>query len=201
MASEAFIFGWHDICNVLLSLRARAACLRKKRYTPARRPYIMKSEYQKDRLAAVWLRRLSYLDGSLFAMSFPLSVLGQRVCEKKYTPACRPYIMKSEFQKDRLAAVWLRRLIYLDGTLFAMSSRLSVLGQRSSWKRYTPLRGPYILKPKFKKTPPSRCMASESFIFGWHAICNVISSLRAREAFKLKMIYTCSWVLHIVAIV
>ena len=43
--------------------------------------------------------------------------------------------MNSDFQTDRLAAVFLRRLSYLEDTLFAMSSPFSELGQRGSGKK------------------------------------------------------------------
>jgi len=93
----------------------------------------MNSEFQEDRLATVWLRRLSYLEVTLFAMFSPLSSLGQHASGKKiYTCSCAYNKLMTKIKKHRPAAVWLQILSYLDGTQFAMSFGLSVLGKLSS---------------------------------------------------------------------
>jgi hypothetical protein len=101
--------------------------------------------------------------------------------EKRYTPTHGPYILKSKLQKHRAAAVSFRRLSFLDDTLYAMSSILSVLGQLASWKMIYCCSWTLHLMPKFKKKRRSRREPSEAFIFEWRAICNVLFSLRARS--------------------
>jgi len=54
--------------------------------------------------------------------------------EKIYTCSWAYNKLMTKIKKHRPAAVWLRRLSYLEDTLFAISSPLSSLGQRASGK-------------------------------------------------------------------